>query len=467
MVDNWVYSGKRFPQGVRFLIVSFVVNTAWHENEQYGYTIRMVPAYISSHLKQHGHHVDIHYSPYTSDENSLKQNIAKAINECRPDIIGFSITTDNFWMLQIATNFIKKDYNIPVIVGGPHAIIDPESILELDGVLGICTGEGEIPMANFANAMAEGKDIVGIDGLQFRGQLHKSKRFMNTDINKLIYPDRDSYLQKYSGSVRNGWIFQTHRGCPYQCAFCSEDFFKKAYQGEQYVRARRIDHLIDEIKNTVTTYPSRLSNFVGFSNPTLNIDRKWVHEFCGRYSAEINLPFGCDIELSNLTKDMVQDLVDANCREVWIGYESGNDYIRKNILNKNLQAKEALTRIEVLRNAGIKVVLFVIVGLPFETENMMNDTYQSIKDASIDAILPSIYFPLPGTVLGELCYQEGWAEKVNKRNARPIQGYEYESILKYPAITKERIGEIYEKIKTLNKSDNQHAKKLEGKGGEL
>ena len=467
MMDNWVYKSKTFPQGVRFLIVSFVVNTAWHENEQYGYTIRMGPAYISSHLKQHGHHVDIHYSPYTNDENLLKQNIVKAINECRPDMIGFSITTDNFWMLQIAASFIKKDYNIPVIVGGPHAIIDPASILELDGVLGVCTGEGEIPMVNLANAMADGKAITGIDGLQFSGQLHTAKPFINTDINKLNYPDRESYLKKYSGNVRNGWIFHSHRGCPYQCAFCSEAFFKKAYQGHQYVRARQIELLMDEIKSTITAYPSRISNFIGFSNPTLNIDRKWVHEFCRQYSDKVNLPFGCDIELSNLTDDMVQDLVDANCREVWIGYESGNDFIRKNILNKKLYTKEALERIGILRNAGIKVVLFVIVGLPFETEDMMNDTYQSLKDASIDSILPSIYFPLPGTPLGELCYKEGWAERVNKRNARPIHGYEYESILKYPNMTKEGIGEFYEKIKSLNKSDNQHTKKLQSKGVKL
>lgn len=463
MMHNWVYDGKKFPQGVRFLIISFVVNTAWHENEQHGYTIRMGPAYISSHLKQHGHHVDIHYSPYTNDENALKQNIAQAIAECRPDIIGFSITTDNFWMLQIAASFIKRNYNIPVIVGGPHAIIDPESILELDGILGVCTGEGEIPMVNFANAMVDGKAIIGIDGLQFSGQKCSAKRFINTNINELSYPDRDSYLKKYSGNVRNGWIFQSHRGCPYKCAFCSETFFKKAYQGSQYVRARIIEHLIEEIRSTIAAYPSRLSNFIGFSNPTLNINRKWVHEFCRQYSDKVNLPFGCDVELSNLTNDMVQDLAAANCREVWIGYESGNDYIRKNILGKNLRTQEALEKIDVLRNAGIKVVLFVIVGLPYETEAMMNDTYQSLKDVSIDSVLPSIYFPLPGTVLGELCYEKGWSERINKHNARPIHGYEYESILKYPNITPGRIGEFYEKIKSLNKSDNQHTKKLKSK----
>jgi anaerobic magnesium-protoporphyrin IX monomethyl ester cyclase len=466
MIVNWPYEGRRFPGGVRFLIISFVASTAWHENEQHGYTIRMGPAYISSHLKQNGHHVDIHYCPYTNDEQSLTRHIAKVIDECRPDIIGFSITTDNFWLLKISTSFIEKHYEIPVIVGGPHAIIDPDSILDLDGIFGVCLGEGEIPMVNLANRIADGKSIIGVEGFQFKGQQHKGIRYMTQDINELLYPDRESYIKKYSGNVRNGWIFQSHRGCPYRCAFCSEKFFNRAFGASQYVRCRKVEHLLDEIKSTVAQYPSRFSNFVGFSNPTLNIDRKWVHEFCRKYAENINLPFGCDVELSNLTDDMVRDLADANCREVWIGFESGNDFIRKDILHKNLRTKDAVAKIDSLRSAGIKVLLFVIIGLPFETEDMMNDTYRVLKDISIDEILPSIYFPLPGTTLGELCYENGWAQRINKNNARPIYGYEYESILKYPHITPEKIGDFYQKIKSLNRKTAQDILSSKKVGGE-
>lgn len=449
MKTKWAYEGRKFSGGVRFLIISFVVNTSWHENEKHGYIMRMGSAYISSHLKQSGHHVNIHYQAYTDDQISLTGDLAKAIEECRPDIIGFSITTDNFWMLQIAASFIKEYYDIPIIVGGPHAIIDPDSVLDLDGIFGACIGDGEIPIVNLANAIADGKAITSIEGFQFKGQQHKGIRFMSKDINELSYPDRESYLEKYSGILRNGWVFQSHRGCPYKCAFCSETFFKKVFVDKRYVRCRRIDHLIDEIRNTINKYPPKLSKFVGFSNPTLNINNKWLSEFCRKYSETIDLPFGCDIELSNLSKDMLEAMAEANCREVWVGFESGNDYMRKDILRKNLSTKEALEKIDMIRSVGIKVVLYVIIGLPFETEDMMNDTYRVLKDLSIDTILPSIYFPLPGTILGELCYEKGWAQRINKNNARPIHGY-YKSILNYTHITSERIGESYEKIKSLN-----------------
>jgi radical SAM superfamily enzyme YgiQ (UPF0313 family) len=221
------------------------------------------------------------------------------------------------------------------------------------------------------------------------------------------------------------------------------------YKKEKYVRSMDVDNLIAEIDYTIKKYPSKLSNFVGFSNPTFNLNSKWLGEFSEKYGEKIDMPFGCDIELSNINEEMVQMLADANCREAWIGFESGNDFVRKNVLKKKLSTKEAICKIEMMQKKDIEIVLYIMIGLPYETKQMIQDTYTALESLSISKVLPSIFLPFPGTELGELCYKNGWAKRVNKDNAFPINGY-YESILNYPHITKESISEYKEKIFDLN-----------------
>ena len=451
MNNKLIFNIKNYSESIKFLLITFVIETSWQENQQNGYVMRMGVAYIASHLVESGHQVNIYYCPYTDSEEVLCKNISREIEEFKPDIIGFSVTSDNFWMLQVSTKYISNNYNLPIIVGGSHAIIDPNSVMELTGVSGVCLGEGETPMVNLANALAEGKSITSIDGLFLKGQAGPPSNGLIHDINNLCYPERSNYLKKYSGRLRNGWIFQSHRGCPYRCSFCSEDFFKKKFQTKKYIRARQIDSFIEEIKHTTSNYSTKFSKFIGFSNPTFNISSTWVFDFCDKYSDTIGFPFGCDIELSNLTEEMAKALAQANCCEAWIGFESGNDFIRKEILRKNLTTSQAIKNVEILKSAGIKVVLYAIVGLPFETEEMIRDTYTTLKKLDADAIFPSIFLPFPGTKLGELCFKNGWAQRINKDNSFPVRGY-YKSILKYPHITSEKIESYHQKIRSLNRN---------------
>lgn len=434
---------------VNFLLISFVIDTSWQENARHGYIPRMGVAYLASHLKEEGHYADICYCPYTDDQFTLTAVISRHIEKASPDVIGFSITTDNFWMLQTAVAHIGKNYGLPVIVGGPHAIVDPESVLSIDGVWGVCTGEGERPIVEFANALSEGKPYSDIEGFLFR--LHRGKKqapFLWEDIDTLKYPDMESYLSKYAGILRNGWVFQSQRGCPYRCSFCSEEFFRKIFCGKRYIRHRSVENLLEEIAVTTGKYPAKVSRFVGFSNPTFNISRKWVQQFCEQYADRINLPFGCDIELSNLTEEMADSLAAANCKAAWVGFESGSDFVRKEVLNKNLTVRQAVEKLEILRSRGIGIELYVIIGLPYETEDMIRETLGVLREISPDAVIPSIYLPFPGTRLGELCFREGWAVRTDVHNAVHIPGYSH-STLKYTHISPQKIQYYYDEISRL------------------
>jgi len=439
-----------YPNGVKFLFITFVLETSWGENSKYGYVMRFGVSYLVGKLIEGGHQADIFYCPYTDNQKLLIERLRKEIEKSKPDFIGFSVTSDNFWMLKIGSDYISRTFDIPVLVGGPHAIIDPQSVMDLDGVDGVCLGEGETPMLTLANLLADGKSVDSIAGFYFKGQKVPASAGRLHSLDELPYPNRDIYQERYSGLLRNGWVFQSHRGCLYRCAFCSEDFFKKKYKGEKYVRSMAVDNLIAEIDFTIKKYPSKMSNFIGFSNPTFNLSSKWLREFSEKYGENINMPFGCDIELSNINEEIARMLAEANCREAWIGFESGNDFIRKNVLRKNLSTREAISKIEILQKRGIKIILYIIVGVPYETEQMIKDTYTTLESLSVTKVLPSIFLPYPGTVLGELCYNEGWAQRINKDNSFPINGY-YESILNYPHITKESISEYKEKIFDLNR----------------
>lgn len=75
--------------------------------------------------------------------NRFLSHLRERIDILQPDIICFStFTPTHLWHLEIA-KYIKEYYTIPIIFGGVHATMSPDSILQDNAVDYICMGEAE------------------------------------------------------------------------------------------------------------------------------------------------------------------------------------------------------------------------------------------------------------------------------------------------------------------------------------
>lgn len=300
--------------------------------------------------------------------NLNDERIIKKINDFPPDIIAISCSTIEFEKTLQLTRKIKRYFNIPIIFGGPHATLSPE-IIEEDCIDIVCRGEGEHAFMELVNNMEQGGDITRIKNLWVKknGRIYRNEvRPLIKDLDSLPFPDRSLYDDIYKNTKIMD--FMTSRGCPYNCSNCFNHQMRTLYENKgRYVRRRSVDNVIDEIEHAANKY-----NFkkICFYDDCFTLDRKWVIEFCEKYTRRIkklNIKFRITTRADLLDEDIIKKLKYTGCFSVSLGVETGNELTRNNLLKKNLYDKDIERAVFLLRKHRVKFITFNMVGLPGET----------------------------------------------------------------------------------------------------
>jgi hypothetical protein len=90
----------------------------------YGNWMHMGIAYLSAYVKKYGHKVDLYDAgkrvkrKWTKFEYKDKGNLIKKIKEFNPDVIGITVMDTNFSFVLSLAGIIKKNFSIPIILGG-------------------------------------------------------------------------------------------------------------------------------------------------------------------------------------------------------------------------------------------------------------------------------------------------------------------------------------------------------------
>ncbi|MBS3166623.1 B12-binding domain-containing radical SAM protein [Candidatus Woesearchaeota archaeon] len=390
-------------------------------------------AYLSAVLKKNNHNASL-ITIYSSED--VSDIIDSKINEFKPDLIGISSTTDQIDLSKKIISYIHSKFKIPIVLGGVHPTIAPLECIGIRGTLGICIGEGEYAFLELVNALEKKQDYLRIQNFWFK----KGKRIIKNPVRNLIqnldelpFPDREIF--DYEDLLENshyGIEFMGSRGCPYQCTYCINHTLQKIYKNKgNFVRYRNVDNFIKEIKEVTSKYKNY--KFLTFHDDTFTLNKSWLKEFCEKYSKEINIPFRCNIRADLVDKEIIELLKKANCSQVWIGVESGNEKLRNKVLKKRLTNESIIKTFKLAKEAGIKTMAFNMVGLPYETEPQIKETLEFSKQIDTDLKAVNVFRPYPGTELYKLCKKKGWISK------RKVKGYYEDSILDQPSISKEKV----------------------------
>lgn len=369
---------------------------------------------LSACLKAEGHSTKLEYSN--------KPDFFDKVKSYSPDIIAYSITTGmHYGMLQVNKSLKERFSNFVSIFGGPHATFHPEIIDEHEGVDIVCVGEGEGAMVELANALRYGLDYSAINNLWVKTKTGVNQNPLRdaVSIDTLPFYDRSIYLDadpvmKESTSR----IMMVSRGCPYSCTYCFNSTYKAMYKGRgKILRLMPVPRAIDELKHLLNVAPN--TAFIEFLDDIFPYgDKDDFDEFRELYKKEIGLGFSTFLPPKNRGFDFIKNLKEIGCRYVGVGFECGDENIRRDILKRPKYTNEELIdAIHSCNKVGLKSYTTNLVGLP--VENSLKNDLNTLKVnilAKPTLALSYMTYPYPGTELARIAIENGFLAKGKEIN---------------------------------------------------
>jgi len=363
-------------------------------------------AWLSAVLKRAGHGLAFLHLV----EPPEKGELLRRIEEERPGLVGFSCTTPMFSKVRRMAAWVREELGLPTVIGGAHATLDPEGCLS-DGCFDfVCVGEGEDALLELVRALEEGKNPTGIasiwgrwEGEEFRNPV----RPLLEDLDLLPFPDRSIFdLSLMAPDQRERITVMASRGCPFRCHYCSNHVQRSRYPNRgRYVRFRSVDNVLEEVERLACKLEG--IDHVRFDDDILTLRRAWFEEFVEKYPRRIGLPFICNSRVDLLDEEKIRKLARAGCKTICMGIESGNPYIRENILGRRMSDERILEAFHLCRKYGIGTVSLNMMGFPREDFSMVLDTVKLNARARPGLSQITVFFPFPGTVLHEICKEDG------------------------------------------------------------
>jgi radical SAM superfamily enzyme YgiQ (UPF0313 family) len=302
-------------------------------------------AYVIAYLKSIGHEVRLFLDGQSKPVPLLE------IQEYSPDLVCIScVTANKDWALGLANTLHNGYRQHRIVFGGVHPTLCPEDF--------------------------KGYEVCQGDGIKYFGG--------KFDADKL-YPDREIFFEQLPPVHRAYQIFMTGFGCPFKCSYCNN------HQLRPKIERRSVEGCIDEL---VCLQKSGL-RYVLFDDDIFTINRSWLLLFLSAYHSRVNLPFTCFGHTKFLDREVASLLKDSGCQCVWLGIQSGDEYTRRDILNRPETNEEIRKACKVVKDAGLKLMIDHIFGIPGDTYDKLSCSYLFYKSLHPDVVncYELLYFP--------------------------------------------------------------------------
>ncbi len=329
----------------------------------------------------------------------------------KPDIVGITGPSLVIPALIKTAELARK--NLPggkIITGGFGSTKEPEKVLKLGNfaVDFIVMGEGEITFLELLKKIESGaNDFSEISGISYldnnKNLVTTSQRDYIKDLDSipwpayhLLYPEFSRYggmHAKYKEMGSPNAVMVASRGCPHRCLFCS--------LGSRMYRYRDPKKVVDEMESYLDRFQVKSiqlydDEFIGLS-PKQN---EWIEELCNEIISR-----GLNKKLSFLVQGRCSQFVEletlkkmreANIVWVWWGVESGSQKVL-DLIKKDIKVENVIKDFYLAKMAGIKSLMFIMIGFPGETPADIKLTAKLIKKVKPDEVRIHIVTPYPGS----------------------------------------------------------------------
>lgn len=148
------------------------------------------------------------------------EQISEKLIQRKPDILGFSCYNSDYDISVETARIVKSlAHKTLIVMGGPN-MSDPENEMrKLPFVDVIVPFEGELPFEELLVLIAESGSVADVPGMAYRNEDGFTfNGFRNDVVDLSTYPE--VFTQEFVNSLKGVVIYQTSRGCKYNCSYC-------------------------------------------------------------------------------------------------------------------------------------------------------------------------------------------------------------------------------------------------------
>ncbi len=307
---------------------------------------------------------------------------------------------------------------VPIVWGGVHPSLEPESTLKHELVDIICINEGEAAVLELARALKEGCGPEGIANLAFKRDgkpVYNPRRTELFDLDSgpvIPYDLVDLSLYRHDPNktffgLQGDLVLslETSRGCVFRCTYCVN-----AAKQEKF-RQKSPERIIAGIEHLVA---------LGVRSIAIVDDNFFIRRKQSRRILEMIVKRGLELELFVAARsDYLAELEDADFElmkaagiaMLGLGVESGsNAHLRR--LNKKETIEATFRASEMLCKHGLKAWYHFLYGFPRETLDDLLATCRAMRKICLENPYAMVnlnqLIPNPGSPSYFECVDAGW-----------------------------------------------------------
>jgi radical SAM superfamily enzyme YgiQ (UPF0313 family) len=332
--------------------------------------------------------------------------VRQAVEDFEPEVTGISVrniddqnkANPRFLLSNVkeVVSWCRNSSPAPIVVGGSGYSIFPESALAYLGAdMGI-QGEGERAFTILLSRMQKRSELSSVPGLYLPDRGRTARRQFAKNLDDLPLPEPRLWL---SSEDLEEWVpFQTRRGCPLRCSYCSTS----TIEGDTL--RKRDKRLVSE---SISLYVEAGFTKFHFVDNLFNLPPSYSLGLC-RELTERNpgISWRAIVYPGNLSRELVASMKKAGCTEVSLGFESGSDRVLRS-MHKRFSAGEVRRASDLFREHGIRRMGFLLLGGPDESRETVEESLAFVDSLGLDALRVTIGIRIyPFTSLAETARRE-------------------------------------------------------------
>lgn len=314
-----------------------------------------------------------------------------------PPLVGISTT---FYLgyaevKRLTKKLRKHDPKMKIVIGGAFAneqtinstinnFEEPMRKYGLDYVLHAFNSDEDFPA--LLKAHQQGKGFLQVSNLAY---FNKSGEFRSTpkvwrdptlNSKPMLWKEVDLSFVNRTVQLRAA------SGCPFSCAFCS---YPDTAGGHFSMELELIEQQLRDIQSL--GFVDRII----FIDDTFNVPIRRFKEIL-KILCKFNFEWFSFLRVQYIDEEAARLMKESGCRGVYLGIESANDTVLKN-MNKRVSQEKFLRGMAHLKKYEITTFAAFVIGFPGETQATIDENIQFLNSFDVDFYSTKEFYYMPHT----------------------------------------------------------------------
>lgn len=299
--------------------------------------------------------------------DAIVQEFEDRLKSERPLFVGFKLYSGegHHLVTELINKLKHRNWPTKIIGGGPLLrVIGKDYLHCYGGIDFLLDGEAERSIIRLAQHLEGKRSLQEVPGLIYQ---EGEKVFVNpTDyienLDSLPPPlyDKEVYPALY-GKNQKAFIFQIDdsRGCPNNCSFCVHPSMNG-----NLVRCRSARSIVSQMADLQEKFGAFCFRFTGSNTP-----KKLLREITNEiHRTNLDVRFSCYASINMTSIDEIRNFKTAGLAGLFIGVETLDENVLKNIFRKNQNTEAARQLVKDSLAEGIYTTTSWIYPAPHQTQ---------------------------------------------------------------------------------------------------